>query len=51
MAIEPTLPPEEYGFYENLMCEEWVFAAEMCALAVEATLPLGPPVTIDTSKF
>lgn len=22
MAIEPTLPPEEYGFYENLTCEE-----------------------------
>jgi Uma2 family endonuclease len=22
MAIEPTLPSEEYGFYENLTCEE-----------------------------
>jgi Putative restriction endonuclease len=22
MAIEPTLPPEEFGFYENLTCEE-----------------------------
>ena len=62
MAIEPTLPPEEYGFYENLTCEEpeidryvpdlgvwpveyidrddeWVFAAEMCALAIEVTSP------------
>jgi Uma2 family endonuclease len=62
MAIEPTLPPEEYGFYENLPCEEpeidryvpdlgvwpveyvdrddqWVFEAEMCALAIEVTSP------------
>ena len=62
MAIEPTPAPEEYGFYENLTCEEpevdryvpdlgiWpveyidrddecVFAAEMCALAVEVPSP------------
>ena len=62
MAIEPTLPPEEYGFYENLTCEEpeidryvpdlgvwpveyidsdeeWIFAAEMCTFAAEVTSP------------
>jgi len=62
MAIEPTLPPEEYGFYENLTCEEpeidryipdlgmwpveyidsdeeWIFSAEKCAFAAEVTSP------------
>jgi Uma2 family endonuclease len=62
MAIEPTLPPEEYGFFENLTCQEpeidryipdlgvwpvdyidsdedWVFSAEQCAFAAEVTSP------------
>ena len=62
MAIEPTLPSEEYGFYENLTCEEpeidryvpdlgvwpveyidsdedWVFSGEMCVFAAEVTSP------------